>query len=290
MAIATSLGREAIVVVVVLYHPDQEALDHIENLARDGFSVLAISNGITATQAETLTEFAGVTLVDNLTNIGLARALNQGIGRFLAGNAPFVLLLDQDSRLTPDKISSLGQRASVLSAQGVRLGCLAPRLVDRKSPDAKVGAAGEPVTVATSGSLLTRQALLATGMMWEQLFIDGIDHEWCFRARMAGYQIVVADDIVLTHDMGDDGVRVGGRYRPIHRSPARHYHILRNTLWLQRCRYIPLRWRLLELAKGLYRAPVYLGVSNDRLATLRAIGRAIIDGTASPPGLPRVTV
>jgi rhamnosyltransferase len=275
-----------VAVVIVLFHPEPDNLVHLRMLAEAGEQVIAVSNGMTPADREALSEVHGVSLIDNGENAGLAHALNQGIERALLGGARAVLLLDQDSRITPTLIAALARTGDRLRLKGVRVGCVAPRLVDRKAPDAIVGVAGEPQSVATSGSLITREALHDVGPMWDALFIDGIDHEWCFRARAKGYAIVVDRDAALAHDMGDDGVRIGGRFRPVHRSPFRHFHIIRNTLWLQRCRYIPLRWRMSELLKSAYRAPIYLLVSNNRRATLSALVRAVVTGLAGPPRPP----
>lgn len=281
-------GPAAVALVVVLFHPEDGSLAHVREQVAAGHPVIAVSNAILPAQREELRAMAGVTLVDNSANVGLAKALNQGLERFLATDAAFVLLLDQDSHVTPAMIATLRQRAEDLRARGIIVGCVAPRLVDRKVPEAVVGAAGEPATVATSGSLLTREAVAVVGPMWEELFIDAIDHEWCFRARARGYAVVLDREATLAHNMGDAGVRIGARFRPIHRSAFRHYHIVRNTLWLQRCGYIPLGWRLRELVKLSYRAPVYVMVSSDRGATMGALGRAVRDGWARPRHLPVV--
>jgi rhamnosyltransferase len=271
--------NDEVAVVVVLYNPDAESLAHVRELAGVWRHVFAVSNGITDAQRVELAAIDGLSLIENPGNVGLARALNQGIELSLASTASFILLLDQDSRLPSGTIGLLVQGAKRLRDANVPVGCVAPRLVDRKAPEASVGTPGEPLTVATSGSLLTREAVLAVGQMWDELFIDGIDHEWCFRARAKGFAVVLDREATLTHDMGEGGVRIGNRFRPIHRSPFRHYHIVRNTLWLQSRSYIPLRWRLRELVKLAYRAPIYLLVSDDRKETLLALFRAVRDGT-----------
>lgn len=280
--------RYEVVIVVVLYNPDEESIAHIRCQAGYGYNIMAVSNGCTDAQRNELSAMSGVELIENFENAGLARALNQGLERFLLTAMPYVLLLDQDSRVSSDMIDLLRHRAVRLHEAQVALGCVAPRLVDQKEVAATVGAPGEPLTVATSGSLLTRKAVLEVGPMWEELFIDGIDHEWCFRARAKGFSIVVERDATLAHNMGDAGVRIGSRFRPLHRSPFRHYHILRNTLWLQKCRYIPMRWRLKELVKTFYRVPTYFFVSNDRVSTLRSILRATVDGIFRPPLPPAI--
>ena len=275
-----------VAIVVVLFQPTEANVENAVRLAKAGFSIIAVSNGVTAAQRDALMATMRVTLIENCDNLGLARALNQGVDAALTTGANYVMLLDQDSEPCTAMIERLYTFAGSRLAGGERVACVAPRLIDRKAPDASVGAAGEPQTVATSGSLLPRQAIVDVGPMWEDLFIDGIDHEWCFRAQAAGLHILVDREATLAHDMGDAGVRVGQRYRPIHRSAFRHYHIVRNILWLQRLSYIPLTWRLRELAKLGYRIPVYVLVSRERISTIGSLFRAFRDGVAGPDSMP----
>lgn len=86
----------------------------------------------------------------------------------------------------------------------------------------------------------------------------------------------------MEHDMGEGAVSVFGRFKPIHRSAVRHYFIIRNTLWLARKHYIPLRWRMSEVLKLAYRAPAYLFFSSDRARSARNVMRAVADGLRSP--------
>ena len=272
--------------VIVLYKPDDDTIGEVSALTAADHHVIAVSNGISDGQRRSLMNAGLLALIDNDRNVGLARALNQGIAAALKEGADHVLLLDQDSRPSATMLTTLTAAAVAAQGAGRRLACVAPMLVDRKSPAATVGGARAPLTVATSGSLFARAALEAVGPMWDALFIDGIDHEWCFRARAAGFSIEVDPATSLLHDMGDAGIRLFGRFRPVHRSPFRHYHIVRNTLWLARRRYIPWLWRTKECLKSLYRMPVYLLVSDDRRATLGALRRGMIDGLRSPPAEP----
>ncbi len=61
--------------------------------------------------------------------------------------------------------------------------------------------------------LIGRAAYEAIGGMRDELFIDGIDHEWCFRAKSLGYRTFVARDVTMSHDMGEVGVSLFGRYQ-----------------------------------------------------------------------------
>ncbi|WP_236559369.1 glycosyltransferase [Sphingomonas sp. T1] len=280
--------------VVVLYHPDDGAIDMVLAIASHDYAPVVVANAIDSAKLARL-RGAGIDLIVNATNIGLAAAFNQGIDRALASGAAHVMLLDQDTRPAPDMATRLLALASRVEASGRRLGCIGPVPVDRKMPDARTLAAtitggvrdadlAEVATIISSGMVIPRAAIEAVGGMWDELFIDQIDHEWCFRASAAGFAVIAATSVPMPHDMGDHGIKLFGRYKPVHRSPVRHFHIVRNTLWLARCSFIPRRWRLAETVKLAARIPSYILFSSARSQTLRAVARGVSDGMAAPPG------
>ncbi len=280
--------------VVVLYHPNDDAIGMVRAIAYSGYAPIAVVNAIDPVRLAALHD-AGVEMVVNDTNIGLAAGFNQGIDRALAAGASHVMLLDQDTRPAPDMAARLVALAVGVEASGQRLGCIGPAPVDRKRPEARTLAAKiagginhdglvEVATIISSGMVIPRAALEAIGGMWNELFIDHVDHEWCHRARAAGFAVVAATSVAMLHDMGDEGIELFGRYKPIHRSPVRHFHIVRNTLWLARCSFIPPRWRIVETAKLAARIPGYLLFSSARGKTWRAVWRGLSAGLRRPPG------
>ena len=274
--------------IVVLFNPDEAAIGSLMELAEAELHPLAVVNAIDADSLARL-QLTGIELLVNPSNLGLARAFNQGIERALAGGAEYVMLLDQDTRPPDGMASALLARADRFVASGGQLGCLGPCPIDRKQPKAQAFARATrpadpttglvPVqTIISSGMLIPSSAILQTGGMWNELFIDHIDHEWCFRAAARGLAVMIAPDIPMPHDMGDDGFAFRGRYKPIHRSPPRQYYLVRNTLWLARCSVIPRRWRIIEACKLAYRVPSYLLFSSARRQSLREIWRGLRHG------------
>jgi rhamnosyltransferase len=265
--------------VVVLFHPEPDDLANLAQMASWGQSVVAVVNACDMALAARLPVHANIHYIRNEANAGLAHALNQGIAAAMERGADYALLLDQDSRPDTTMCDRLVAVAEAIQAASRRLACVAPALIDRKLASADRATTG---TLATSGTLVTRAAWKGVGPMWEDLFIDGIDHEWCFRARARGFETIVSPGVTMSHNMGEGAISVFGRFKPIHRSAVRHYFIVRNTLWLARRDYIPLRWRTSEVLKLAYRAPAYVFFSNRRMRTGRNLVRALIDGVRTP--------
>lgn len=270
--------------VVVLFHPGESDIASLLELARRGWHPVVVSNGADAGQLETL-RAAGIDLIDNAANLGLAHALNQGIAQVFASGASYVMLLDQDTRPPATLMDELLSRAEGFGAGGGKLACIGPRPVDRKAAEGVVpttAALRSVQTIITSGKLIPRSAFEQIGGMWNELFIDYIDHEWCFRARAHGFDVLMAEDVAMPHDLGDAAVGPRGHERILHRSPVRHYHLIRNALWMRHCAHVPRGWRLAELARLAYRIPTFLAASTDRARSLSEIRRGLRDGLAGP--------
>ena len=278
-------------IVVVLYRPDAAMLESLIALASRHGNVVAVVNAADAATIGAIAAVDGLTSIVNDRNLGVAVAFNQGLERAFGDGADYVMLLDQDSRPDPALPRALVALAEQFQELGGRVGAIGPVVRDRKRPDAVTLADHESVgpgiartaTLISSGMTIHRNAYRAVGGMWQELFIDHVDHEWSFRAAAAGYAILVATGLPLDHDLGEGGFVLAGRFKPIHRSPVRHFHIVRNTLWLQRRSFIPRRWRWKEALKLAVRIPAYIVFSTDRLATIRAVASGLYRGSGSLP-------
>jgi rhamnosyltransferase len=237
-----------------------------------------VINGINQNSLESLQSKSYLHVINNPKNIGLASALNQGIEyAFDFLNTQFVILFDQDSEPSLELPTKL---ASEFIAYGSSLACIGPMLTDVKIKGAQYLAQNKASvkTIPTSGTLISHESFIKVGPMMDALFIDGIDHEWCFRAAHMGLRIAVSNEIVMSHNMGDDGLNWLGQYKPVYRNPIRHFFIIRNSIYLIKLSYIPLSWRLVESLKIIRRIVMYLWASNDRFRSSHLIYKALIDG------------
>ena len=272
-----------LVSVVVLYQPDTAVLDFWREFARQGEPLIAVLNSNEAADVCNVESAKFAKLIVNSENRGLAVALNQGLAAAKDMGARYVMLLDQDSQPPIGMGHKLAAELETLKRNRQPYAAIGPTLLDRKA-GGELQSKSRPdkaiidwPTIATSGTVIDMAAQGVIGNMRDDLFIDGIDHEWCHRARSKGFRIGASTSVTMPHDMGDDGIVIFGRYRPLHRSPVRHYYIVRNTLWLAQLSYISTKWRAKEVAKLVYRIPAYLLNSSDRGRTLKSLFRAFQD-------------
>lgn len=286
--------------VVILYWPDTDTIKFLNDLGANGTPVIAVVNGIDPHIKSKLETSIALEIIDNGENLGLARALNQGCERAFESGATHVFLLDQDSRPENNLATELLQDFVALERDGHMVGAIGPRLIDVKGSDVSLGKHSVRTvpgpnfntvdTLATSGSMISEAAFKIVGGMYDWLFIDDIDHEWCFRAQQAGFRLFRSNSREMLHNMGDQGVTIMGRYRPLHRSPIRHFYITRNTVFMIRQPYVRLGWRLREAAKMLYRIPTYILISTNRLQSLQKVIKGFYDGVQhnSNPRIERI--
>ena len=274
--------------VVVLYQPADAVLALVDTFVAGGYDIVVVVNEASPAIRQRLNAGDSVSVIDNHGNIGLAKALNVGIQHaFAVNHSDYVALFDQDSMPDADLPRLLADELKL--AEVARVACIGPQLIDRKNSVAQyhtncVSALDHPRSIPTSGTVISRTAYGAVGPMMEELFIDGIDHEWCLRAWSKGYSVCVSPNVAMLHDMGDASMNYFGRYKPVHRSPLRHYYVVRNTFYLMRFTYLPLSWRLSELLKTPRRMAAYVVFSSDRWRTLRLIAHAVRDGIAGRMG------
>lgn len=87
--------------------------------------------------------------------------------------------------------------------------------------------------------------------MNEELFIDYVDLEWCWRAVNKGYKIIGNAEVSINHTLGDYR-KTFLNFEVNMRTPLRHYYITRNTIYLSlRSKELPFYSRLILFVKSL---------------------------------------
>ena len=285
-----------ILAIAVTYNPDIALLARtLESVSPQVQGVVVVDNGSTAAaDVRQIATGTGTQLIENKRNIGIAAAQNQGISRARADGFTHVLLLDQDTVLAGGMVADLREKLNALEQEGHGVAAIGPAYYELNSQRqtrayqahglrlSRISLVDETRPVASdfiiaSGSLIPLSVLDAVGGFSEDIFIDLVDVEWCFRARSAGYQSFLSPTAAVEHRLGSGTVRVGSRKVAVH-VPVRNYYWVRNALWLARQSYTPRAWRLYFVSRSLAFLATYTTLADERALRLRLIARAIRDG------------
>jgi len=298
----------AVTAVVTTYEPDLQTLEaQFVRLAGQIDALLVIDNGSAnaAKVAQLVSQFSFAQFCGVGENRGLGWAHNEGLRRALAEGADAVLLLDQDSLPSENMVVALRQALLQQRERGVRTAAVGARYLgtDQGHPsyfvqfgrlrfrrcfchDGHASTLIRADMLISSGTLFSREALEAVGLMDEELFIDHLDTEWFLRAGAEGWQSFGVCDALMDHGLGDRTVRVWlgrWRYLPVHQ-PFRYYYVYRNSLLLWQRDYPSRRWKhtdMLRLAKMFF---VFAFFAGQRLKNFAMMCRGIRDGLAGKTG------
>lgn len=193
---------------IVTYEPDVELLNaNVAAVLDQVEGVVLVDNASSNLLSFLQTIDPRVDVLRQPQNQGLSRAMNAAVRRAQAEGADAVLMLDQDSIVSADAVSSLSE--ALRADPGLAI--VAAHMVDRN-----VEGAGEPPThvleavnaCITSGSLVRLSDWAAVGGWDENLFIDYVDFDFCLRLRMRGRGITIDHKTKLDHAIGE-AQRVG---------------------------------------------------------------------------------
>ena len=229
-----------IIAVYVTYNPNIPLLERaIESLIEQVDYAIVVDNSPQST-LELRNDKVFIEALEN--NIGIAAAQNIGIRKAIALGAEYVVLSDQDT-VYPDYYVALMLPVFKQFSKS----CVAvPKFLDSKKKGVDGFFAINPVIfqqfipssgkheifqAIASGKVIKTSLLNKIGLMNEDLYIDWVDFEWCWRARSKGFQIIGNADVVIQHQLGDMSKDLGFREVNL-RSAIRHYYITRNAFYL----------------------------------------------------------
>ena len=190
---------------IVTYQPDitrlQENLQAAaENL--QGGPILLVDNGSqNIADIQSLTDNIGnVTLMRNSNNLGIAAALNQLCRQAQELGCEWMVTLDQDSVIQPDMLQEFSRYTHL-----ARVAIICPRIEDRRlgRQHTRLTSGTEYISHAiTAGNMVRLEAWQTVGGFTEQLFIDGVDFDFCLKLGEDGWQILRTNNVCLYQEMG----------------------------------------------------------------------------------------
>jgi len=298
---------ERVASVTVAYNPPASRLcEQLRALEGQVAHVIVVDNGSTPTVGELLDGMPqgprSHSVLPLARNRGVAHGFNAGISEARRNGARYVLLLDHDSVPARGMVAALldGLRAARARGEGV-VAAVGPRIRDardrRELPFVSLGwlrnhharCASEAGIIAcdfliSSGALVDLAALDAVGPFDEDLFVDSVDLEWCFRARSKGFRFYGACAAVLDHRLGDERRSLLNGVEVIVHSPERLYYMTRNRLALYARGYMPLKWKIKDFARALAKFATLMLLVSPRKEYARMSWRGLRDACAGRRG------
>ncbi len=231
--------------VVVTFNPDSDLSSQIERVIKQVHQVVIVDNGSKESCLSLLRQIAGkpgVHLILNPVNEGIARGLNQGATWASGKGYGWVLTLDQDTIVAEDIMKSFAEVYRT-SSSDAELAVIGSNFINSRNgrpfydftdPGGSLGK--EVKTVITSGSLVSLRVFHLIGGFREEFFIDGVDLEYCLRARTHGFRVMIVCRPLMVHSIGhlSEHRLWWKKTGTTNHSPWRYYFMARNTMILAR--------------------------------------------------------
>lgn len=292
-------GVDAVMVLntaagVVLFHPNIHRLEeNIKAISPQVNAVYCFNNGVdNLSEVTAMVDcYKNVHILGNGENHGISLALNQIAEEAKQAGYSWLLSLDQDS-VCPQNLITVFERFASFE----NIGAICPVAVDKRRPRDPLpkGEWSEVDDCITSGMFMNLDVFWRVGGMDENLFIDLVDDEYCYRLRLSGYRIIRVNQVVLDHELGEltsskargfwlglgsvlhsKKVKALSYKRKV--SPMRVYYSARNAVYLER--------KYLNHPNPMFsrNAAIKNGISNvlrsqDKIAVMRAWRQGMKDG------------
>ena len=239
-------GAPPVIWIVVLnWNRPQDTLECVASLREldyPAYRILVVDNGSTDESVDLFRELPDIELVVNEQNLGFAAGNNRGIQHALDQGADYVLLLNNDTTVSPPLLTRMLEAAHT----DPRIGIVGPMIYYSDRPE-QVWFAGmrfrhglyvvrrglhldpphDPVEevdfVSGCGMLVPRQTWERVGLFDPRFFMYYEDLDLCIRAKEAGYRIVCATQAHMWHALS---ASTGGPD-----SPLKQYYQVKST-WL----------------------------------------------------------
>jgi rhamnosyltransferase len=244
-----------IAATVILYYPTDNAFENIEFLSKHFTKVFVYDNTISETTIQNKIEkLTNVKFYKNFKNEGVAKRLNQAAKIAIEQGFDWLLTMDQDSCFTEKELKKyidlfkLYNDKESVAMFGCNYAQNNPKAISKKIDSE------ETDILITSGSLLNLKVYKHVGSFDENYFIDHVDNDYCIRAKLAGYKLILFYNINLSHTLGDFKKRRSfktlyliPKQKTVH-GPLRCYYMKRNMLYLEK-KFIASNVPLITLLK-----------------------------------------
>jgi len=215
-----------IAAVVPIFYPHPSVVENIKSYAMYVNEVYIIYNSPVAQDIQQkLHDIKNTRVLYSGENIGIAKALNLALNEASINKYHWLLTMDQDSSFEDQFPTFLTHFESISKKNLIIFSPIHnQKFMQTKTSSIRVS------YVMTSGNIVNISYARHINGYNEDLFIDEVDHEFCFKAKEHKYHIYCDRSIVLTHHLGESHKHFSTiKLYP----PIRLYYMVRNYLYLR---------------------------------------------------------
>lgn len=240
------MENNSILAIVICFYPDHEKLINIINGIDSSVSkIILFDNGGVDPNA-LLGISRKIEIASHGRNAGLGEALNHGCDKGFQDGYRFVVSFDQDSSPSSEMIHALRRELLAYQEKDSRAIAIGPQLIDCRNGHDHImpfirfrglkaekwsGEGTKPVShLITSGCMIDVSQWDALGRFLDDLFIDYVDNDWCWRAGRRGYVILGTSLAKMPHELSE-GIEKRGIISANKYSPFRRYFQMRNAAY-----------------------------------------------------------
>jgi GT2 family glycosyltransferase len=237
----------------------QACIHSLRKLDFPDFKVILVDNASQNQEGQSLKKsFPEIELIENAQNLGFCGGNNAGIRYALERGFSHIMLLNNDTEVEPNFLGEMMRKFH----QNPNLGVVQPLILFLNEPQ-KIWSAGgkwvpslgsaitlgdrEPVAdyrfnklsldwATGCCMLISREAILKTGLLNEQYFAYFEDVEWSLRFKKSGFDIALAEKARIYHEAGASSKKAHSEGTL---SPRVFYFNVRNQFLLLRSQGIP---------------------------------------------------
>ncbi|MET0299083.1 MAG: glycosyltransferase family 2 protein, partial [Flavitalea sp.] len=230
------MNRPGIAAVVVWYKPEKSLGVNINSYLPDIEQLYIVDNSEEPDPEmhAMFSEHSKVQIITSRQNLGIAKALNIGITEASNAGYEWLLTMDQDSFFEKGVFEKYLDACFNYTGPAALFGL-------PYDPAFPKNAAADQlyvpvVSMITSGNLVNVSIARSIGGFDEKLFIDEVDHDFCYRAGIAGYEVICVRAGLLQHSLGESRIvsnTIGsGKKKTTLHNPVRLYYMVRNGLYI----------------------------------------------------------
>lgn len=169
----------------------------------------------------------------NGDNLGIATALNIAANKAINDGFDWLLTMDQDTTFQNDDIEKIVKFIDKNDMSSI--GIVSPwhnTKLHIAKPKADID---YPLDVMTSGNFLNLKIYKIMGGFRDELFIDGVDIEYCLRLKKKNYKILRLNNYEIIHNLGDIKYKYffNKELLCLNHNYVRDYYKVRNYLYIK---------------------------------------------------------